>query len=167
MSDNLIRASRNYRYRTWLAMVQRCTSPSHPSWEHYGGRGITVCDRWLNGFEAFVSDMGERPSSTHSLDRIDNDGGYSQTNCRWATPTEQAQNRRSPRTRASAIRVDGKTLKQLADLHGINHSTLKLRYQHGKRGADLLAADLRDGSHWRGKKRNPDRTMYSGEVVRR
>ena len=89
-------------YRAWYHMKQRCTMPNHCRWEHYGGRGIKVCDEWITSFEAFLSHVGPKPGPGYSLDRIDNDGNYEPGNVRWATASEQANNKRwsGPRRKA-------------------------------------------------------------------
>lgn len=80
-------------YRSWHAMISRCTNPKKDNYKDYGGRGIVVCKKWLK-FENFLKDMGERPIGK-TLDRIDNDGNYCKSNCKWSTPKEQANNRRT------------------------------------------------------------------------
>lgn len=83
----------NPEYNSWAGMRQRCNNPSNKDYGRYGGRGITVCERW-NDFVLFLKDMGERPTTKHTIDRVDNDKGYSPKNCRWSTKKEQTHNSR-------------------------------------------------------------------------
>ena len=83
-------------YRSWRAMKCRTTNPNDPYYKIYGGRGITVCERWINSFAVFLQDMGPKPSPEHTLDRINNDGNYEPGNVRWATRKEQNANKRNP-----------------------------------------------------------------------
>ena len=92
--------SKTPTYRSWINMISRCSGSNKHAYKYYKGRGITVCERWLESFENFISDMGERPANL-SLDRIDNNGNYSQDNCRWATKAQQMTNRREYQPRRS------------------------------------------------------------------
>lgn len=122
-------------YGAWVAMRYRCYTKTASQYKNYGGRGIYVCNRWLNGedgkhpFECFLADMGLRPSDQHSLDRIDNDGPYSPDNCRWADHGSQATNRRT----SHFIEVNGErlTYSQAARMAGLNSSTISRRIKRG------------------------------------
>lgn len=91
--------ARTRAYQCWKNLRARCANENRPDYERYGGRGITVCDRWANSFESFYADMGDPPPG-RSIDRIDNDKGYSPDNCRWATVSEQNSNQRPRKRRA-------------------------------------------------------------------
>lgn len=110
-------------YRTWAAMVNRCTDSGSPNWIAYGGRGIGVCDRWLS-FENFLEDMGERPEGK-SIDRINVNGNYEPGNCQWATAEQQNNNRRT--SRHIEFRGQVKTLAQWAKEVGISSQCLNMR----------------------------------------
>lgn len=116
-------------YQIWKAMKARCLNPNHKNYAEYGGRGIAVCERWLNSFESFYADMGERPSKRHSIDRVDTNEGYSPGNCRWATQVEQTRNTR----RSSSVTHKGetKTVAEWAESTGIKSTTLYKRVLAG------------------------------------
>lgn len=88
--------SKTPEYAAWESLRHRCTNPRAKSWSDYGGRGISICKRW-DSYEAFLLDMGRKPTPKHSIDRIDNNGNYEPTNCRWATSSEQQRNKRNSR----------------------------------------------------------------------
>lgn len=113
----------------WANMIQRCTNPNNPRWNSYGGRGIKVCKKWQESFENFFADMGNRPSTKHSIDRINNNLGYFKENCRWASREIQGNNTRFN----TMIKFNGvnKTLTEWARELGINHKTLSTRINRG------------------------------------
>lgn len=112
------------QFHAWQQMRERCRNPRDPAYRNYGGRGITVCDRWQN-FTNFLTDMGARPSPIHSLDRIDNNGNYEPGNCRWATRSQQNRN-----TRRNPLRgIDGERISwhQAADYLAMSWYALRRR----------------------------------------
>jgi hypothetical protein len=111
-------------YSRWRKMIARTTNPNDPRYADYGGRGITVCDRWKS-FDGFVEDMGPTFSPALTLDRIDNDRGYEPGNCRWATVIEQARNKRS--SHLVAFRGHTKTIAEWSELLGLNYDTVRGR----------------------------------------
>lgn len=115
-------------YRSWSSARQRCNNPSDTNYKNYGGRGITMCERW-NKFENFLADMGYPPSENHTIERIDVNGNYEPENCRWDTPVEQARNRRS----SKYYEFSGKKmiLKEWSEYLNVKEMTLKYRLKNG------------------------------------
>lgn len=125
-------------FRVWSGMRQRCLDPNYHSYDRYGGSGIKIAERWMV-YDNFLADMGERPAGL-TLDRYpDHAGNYEPGNCRWATPKQQARNKRT-----TAL-VDGIAIADLAEKHGIPRATIQYRYRKGYRGADLIAPKLENG----------------------
>lgn len=137
------RGRRTKIYACWQNMTARCRNENHQSYPHYGGRGIKVCDRWLK-FENFLEDMGE-PRHDTSLDRINNDGNYEPSNCRWVTQKEQMNNRRGLRPMTFMGITRNKT--QWCSFFGIGEWVLKKAIKlHGENNAiEILANKYRNG----------------------
>ena len=111
-------------YNTWINMIQRCTNPAYHKFRYYGGRGINVCQRWLDSFELFHADMGDKPSKA-TLDRINTEGNYEPANCRWASQKTQQNNRTNNRLLTHGGRT--MTLMQWAELAGFHRETIAQR----------------------------------------
>lgn len=120
--------ARSPEYQAWRNMRARCSSRSYRDWHNYGGRGISVCERWLT-FENFYADMGLRPSALHSLDRINPDGNYEPSNCRWASEAQQHNNQRH----SHFVTAFGKrqTIGQWAKETGIGRAVIGGRLARG------------------------------------
>ena len=109
-------------YRSWAAMITRCTNPNAPQFKNYGGRGIFVCEDWLNSFECFFNDMGLKPSKKHSIDRIDNNFGYNKANCKWSNAVEQCSNKTN--NRKYLYKNETLTVTEISRRTGINRTTI-------------------------------------------
>lgn len=131
-------------YQCWRNMISRCTNANRPDFASYGGRGITVCERWIASFPNFLADMGERPAGT-SLDRIDNAKGYSPDNCRWASKDEQMQNTRH--TRLLTFRGESMGLNAWAKRIGMNKESLRTRLARGWSLEQALTQPKRGACH--------------------
>lgn len=145
-------------YRAWLKMISRCYNKNHNSYENYGGRGIKVCDRWLNSFANFLLDMGQKPSASHSLDRFpNNDGDYEPGNCRWATKKEQENNKR----RTIILKYKGveKSISYWCDELGLRYGLVQNRLQMGYSVEDALEKPILKKGYSRSK-------LFSEELLR-
>lgn len=114
-------------YQTWANMRKRCLNPNAEGYEYYGGRGISVCERWST-FENFFADMGKKPSPQHSIDRIDNNKGYYPENCEWADKTQQVINRRTPKNNKTGVKgvYWHKTAKKYQARISVDRKTINL-----------------------------------------
>lgn len=132
-------------YFAWRSMRQRCYNSSDAAYANYGGRGIRVCDSWIDNYDAFVSDMGEAPPNM-SLDRIDNDKGYSKDNCRWATVSDQLNNQR----RSKLLVIDGRcqTQAEWAAEKGLSQDTVAKRLKRMSAELALTPGRLCDAVPW-------------------
>lgn len=158
------RAETSREYRAWLNIKTRCYNERHSSFARYGQRGVYVCARWRDSFVAFLSDMGRKPSRSHSIDRADGHGSYTcgkcsdciargaPANCRWSTPTEQARNQRT----TVQVTYQGVTrcLPEWAEVLGMSRNALWMRLSRarGMSPADVIARILaqresNDNSH--------------------
>ena len=133
-------------YATYHGMKARCYNSKLKAYKDYGGRGISVCDRWLNSFDLFHEDMGDRPSVSYTIDRINVNGNYTPENCRWANWQVQSENKRN----SVKVMFNGElvTLSKLSILTSIKYATLYCRYLKGLRGESLYTAN----THKKGQK---------------
>lgn len=137
-------ARRDYKtpeYITWLAINARCYNPNSEMFSAYGGRGITVCSRWRRNFSAFLQDMGQKPGKRFTIERINNNLGYSPKNCRWATYSEQMRNTR--RTRIISLDDKAMCLTDWSEKTGIPMKTIHRRLAAGWSARDALTTPVR------------------------
>lgn len=127
-------------YATWMGIKRRCNIPTCSHYKSYGGRGIKVCDKWINSFDDFYTDMGNRPSNYHSIDRINVDGDYEPSNCRWATRYEQSINKRN--TRYETIDGVKKPLLEWCKQYNISIKSVLSRLNYGLSLKDALTIPL-------------------------
>jgi hypothetical protein len=130
-------------YAIWNTMIQRCLNPNTESYQRYGERGITVCNRWLQSFKAFYDDMGTRPSSQHSIERINNDGNYEPSNCKWDIKKNQARNRST--NHHLDYHGERSTIAEWSEKKGIGWMTIKRRLENGHTAEEALDKEL--GAH--------------------
>lgn len=156
---------RSGEYKSWSGIIERCENPKNPAFGNYGGRGIQVCLRWRASFEAFLADVGPRPSRGHTIDRIDVNGNYQPGNVRWATWRTQAQNRRDVRL----FSFDGRTLCLTEWARELDIPYLRLYnriVRHGEPAEKVLAAEAATPpeQRWRDQRAGQGHRRVSGAI---
>lgn len=137
--------SKHPLYRIWRGMIDRCTNNLNYDYCNYGGRGITVCDEWLNSINVFIKDMSERPSKNHSIERLDNNIGYLSSNCKWATAKEQANNRRN--NHKLTFNNETLSVSEWSAKLGINVHTIHTRILKNLSVDEILNTTLKINQH--------------------
>lgn len=131
-------------WQAWMSMKNRCYTTSAPGYKNYGGRGISVCERWRHSFENFYADMGEQPTTKHTLERLDTNGNYEPENCEWATYTKQARNKRS--NRMVDLHGDRRCLAEWIELLGLDPVLVKTRIGRGWSAERALTTPKKQGA---------------------
>jgi len=146
-------------YKIWRAMINRCYKKNNTAYSDYGGRGITVCDRWLNSFESFYADMGKRPSKEYSIERKNVNGNYDTSNCKWATTKEQSRNKRNN----VVLTLDGESmcLMDWSIKTGIGHKTLSARIKMGLSPKEILTQ-----TDYKSRPHNPKTTFLQRKIMK-
>lgn len=142
--------SRSRIYGIWRSMKKRCHSKSHVAYSRYSKKGIIVCDRWMNSFNAFYKDMGDPPTEKHCIDRIDNNSPYNPENCRWATYTQNNRNRfYEKRITYHGVSI---SITELAEELGVNRSALYSRAWKGWSVDDMIEIPITAKNRWINRK---------------
>lgn len=154
--------SNTKEYKIWAGIKDRCHNPDTPSYKNYGARNIRVCQRWLDSFEDFMEDMGERPSPLHTVDRINNNEGYFPSNCRWATRKQQQRNSRQNRL----LTYMGKTLcvAEWSEVIGIEDKVLRSRIERGWSVEKALTTPVNLNLSSKSRNANLHKQSQSGET---
>lgn len=150
LREEVIKKGGNFRHgldnspehNSWVSMKNRCNNPNNRSYKNYGGRGITVCERWMESFDNFMKDMGNKPGDQYSIDRRNNNAGYCKDNCKWSDKKEQANNRRpkeNPPAKTKALTINGET-RLLEEWYSIYGTDRVLYYTRKERGWDEIEA---------------------------
>jgi len=134
-------------YRIWINIKSRCYNPNVPAYAHYGGRGILMCSEWKDSFLNFLTDMGHRPSEKYTMERRDNNLGYSPDNCTWATSTEQVRNRRN--TKRVDFKGESRIFAELCEQYNMPYTVVRDRISDGWEIDRALTAPIRVTSRTR------------------